>query len=89
MPIASLAALFDMSESTLSRFFKARMGVTFSTYLESLRLTEAETLLASTELPVKDIVAMIGYTSTTTFHQAFRRKWGVSPSTHRDVTQKE
>lgn len=87
--LAGLAALFDMSESTMSRFFKAHMGVTFSTHLENMRLNEAETLLTSTELPVKDIVAMIGYTNTTTFYKAFRRKWGVSPSTHRDVTQKQ
>lgn len=85
--MASLSELFDMSESTMSRFFKAHMGVTFSTYLENMRLTEAETLLTSTDLSVKDISTMIGYTTPTTFYKAFRRKWGVSPSTHRDVAR--
>lgn len=87
LSMASLSELFDMSESTMSRFFKAHMGVTFSTYLENMRLTEAETLLTSTDLSVKDISAMIGYTTPTTFYKAFRRKWGVSPSTHRDVSR--
>ena len=87
LSMASLSELFDMSESTMSRFFKAHMGVTFSTYLENMRLNEAETLLTSTDLSVKDISAMIGYTTPTTFYKAFRRKWGVSPTTHRDVSR--
>lgn len=89
LSMASLSELFDMSESTMSRFFKAHMGVTFSTYLENMRLNEAETLLTSTDLSVKDISAMIGYTTPTTFYKAFRRKWGVSPSTHREVSRSE
>lgn len=84
LSLGSLAELFDMSESTMSRFFKAHMGENFSSYLEKIRLSEAETLLSSSQLPVKDIATMVGYTTPATFYKAFRRKWGVSPTTHRD-----
>ena len=84
LSLGSLAELFDMSESSMSRFFKAHMGENFSSYLEKIRLSEAETLLSSSQLPVKDIASMVGYTTPATFYKAFRRKWGVSPTTHRD-----
>ncbi|MBQ3080497.1 MAG: helix-turn-helix domain-containing protein [Clostridia bacterium] len=85
LSLTALADLFDMSESMMSRFFKAHMGVTYSAYLENIRLTEAETLLSSSTLPVKDVAEMVGYANTTTFYKAFRRKWGVSPTTHREI----
>lgn len=87
LSLSSLAELFDMSESTMSRFFKAHMNTTFSSYLENIRLSEAETLLTSSTLPVKDIAFVVGYTTTTTFYKAFRRKWSVSPTTYRDNAQ--
>lgn len=63
-----------MSESTMSCFFKAHMGITFSTHLGNMHLNEAETLLTSSVLSLKDISAIIGYTTSTTFYKAFRRK---------------
>ena len=87
LSLTFLADLFDMSESSMSRFFKAHMGTTFSAYLENIRLSEAEILLSSSMLPVKDISSMVGYTTTTTFYKAFRRKWGVSPTTYRENAQ--
>jgi len=89
LSLGSLAQLFDMSESTMSRFFKAHMGENFSSYLENIRLSEAETLLSSSQMPVKDIASMVGYTTPATFYKAFRRKWGVSPTTHRDYRQED
>lgn len=88
LSLSILAERFDMSESSMSRFFKTHMGVTFSAYVENLRLTEAETLLSTSALSVKDVSILVGYTTTTTFYKAFRRKWGISPTTHRKIVQK-
>ena len=43
----------------------------------------AERLVCHTHHPITDIVAECGYTTLNSFYKAFRRNFGVSPSTMR------
>ncbi len=80
LSLSALSSIFHMTESSLSKFFKAKFGINFSTYLEKLRLNEAKSLLAATDLTVSEIANRVGYVNITTFYKAFKRKQGIPPS---------
>ncbi|MBC7958943.1 MAG: helix-turn-helix transcriptional regulator [Vallitaleaceae bacterium] len=75
----SVAATFNMSYSYFSRFFKASFGKTFTSYLNYVRITEAEKLLISTDLTVTEIAMNIGFSSSSYFIDQFRRYKMVTP----------
>ncbi|MEG0767150.1 MAG: helix-turn-helix domain-containing protein, partial [Clostridia bacterium] len=82
-PSVSLTAVadqFGMSESNMSKFFKSKMGVNFSAYLENLRLGAAEQLLMQTNQSVRSVAEAVGYVTPATFYKAFKRKHGITPS---------
>jgi len=85
--VSMLSCEFQISEMYFSRFFKEQMGNNFHIYLEELRMSHALQLLRETDQPLKNILRVVGYTSTNTFSRAFRRKFGMSPSTYRNSLQ--
>lgn len=78
--LTAVAQNFHLSESNLSKFFKAHTGITFSSYIENLRISNAEQLLIEGRLSVKSIAAAVGYASTATFYNAFRRTHNCTPT---------
>jgi two-component system response regulator YesN len=83
LSLRMLADTYKHTESFVSTFFKDQMGITFSEYLERLRLNEACRLLRETDLPVQDLVIRIGYNSDKAFRRAFKREFGVQPTSFR------
>lgn len=80
LSLTMVAESFKLSESGMSKFFKAHTGVTFSAFIESLRLHKAEDLLAEGQLSVRAISEAVGYQNTTTFYNAFKRKHNCTPT---------
>jgi two-component system, response regulator YesN len=83
--LAMVADRFDLNHQYLSRFFKEQVGESFSTYLETIRMSRVEELMADTSLNLKDIATMVGYLSWNSFYKAFRRRYGVSPGEYRRI----
>lgn len=83
--IASIAGLFSVSVSYVSRCFKSEMGVGLLDFIHTLRIDEAKRLLKNTDLNIKDIAAQVGYYSGLTMTRAFRRYEGVTPSEYRTM----
>ena len=86
--LASVAMHFGLTEKYLSAFFKAKVGINFSNYLEEMRLRKAEELLFTTSLTVEDISEKVGYTNAKTFSRAFCRCKGMTPSQARSSFDK-
>lgn len=80
LSLTLLSDEFGMSESGMSRFFKANIGDNFASYLEHMRITEALKLLGTTTLPINEVAQTVGYASVTTFYKAFKRRTGSAPS---------
>ena len=80
--VSTLAARTGLSERTFYRKFVKSTGQTPAKFVEMLRLDAARSLL-STELPLKTIAARIGMGSEHRLMAAFRRRFGVTPSTFR------
>ncbi|MDF2835232.1 MAG: AraC family transcriptional regulator [Paenibacillus sp.] len=86
LSLGMLAGEFKQSESYVSIFLKEQLGVTFSEYLERLRLDEACRLLKEQTLPIGDIAIRVGYNSDKSFRRAFKRALGVQPTSYRNET---
>jgi two-component system, response regulator YesN len=78
-----VADQFHISTVYLSQFFKEQTGVNFSEYLEKIRMDMASHLLLNTDQSVNEITREVGYSSINSFGRAFKRVFGLSPTTFR------
>ena len=82
--ISTIAEHFHMSERSLSRKLNAIVGSSPKQYLMSLRLKRAETLLASNQLSIKEIVSSAGFNDSAHFSKVFKAHSGLTPSIYRE-----
>lgn len=85
MGLPLVAERFKMNEKYLSLFIREHAGITFSAYLENVRMGAAQRLLTETGLSVNDIAVQTGYLNASTFRRAFNRVAGMSPSQYREL----
>lgn len=78
---------FHVSISWLSVHFKSKAGIGFLDYVHGCRLAKAKDLLYSTNISIKEIALMTGYTNSATFSRAFSRYEGITPSWYRSSRQ--
>ncbi len=81
--LSELADQIHLSVPYLSRFFEKQFGVTFLTYLTRVRLNAATEALLKSDKTIEAISADAGFPNSHAFVQAFRREYGVLPSTYR------
>lgn len=82
--VAELADRCGVSREHLSRAFTQRYGVAPRRYLSELRIQKACARLRGTDLPIKNIMLDLGFTSHATFTRAFRRYTHTTPSEYRE-----
>lgn len=75
---------FQISESYFSHMFKEKTGVNFSTYLENIRINEAARLIRETDTSLNELYIAVGYNNANTFRRAFKKIYGVTPSSLRE-----
>jgi len=77
--LQDLAGEAGMSRSPFAQRFKATVGVSAMEYLTSWRMLLAADRLTTTDDPVGEIAASLGYESESAFSAAFKREKGCSP----------
>ena len=77
---ALLAKEFNISVTSMRRYFKQIRGESVHEYIISVRMDNAVTLLKTTILPIKDIAARAGYSSAAYFSSAFKKLHKKAPS---------
>ena len=75
----------NLSYSYFSRLFKLNMGIGFTDYLNSVRISEAERLLVKTEKSMTDIAMDVGFSTSSYFILKFRQKNNISPLAYRKM----
>ncbi|MGN1146905.1 MAG: helix-turn-helix domain-containing protein [Lachnospiraceae bacterium] len=75
---------FQISESYFSHMFKEKTGVNFSVYLENIRMNEAAKLIRETDTNLSELYIQVGYNNPATFRRAFKKTYGVTPSSMRE-----
>jgi transcriptional regulator GlxA family with amidase domain len=78
-----LARRAAMSCRTLSRRFRAHVGMTPAAFVARARIQEAQRLLETTTLSMEAVAENVGYGSATVFRERFTAIVGVSPLAHR------
>ena len=81
--LRSCSDTLGFNESYLSTMFRKSMGMTFSSYVQLLRLNQATWLLTQTQLPVAEVAAKSGFASIKTFHRAFKYQYSIAPGEYR------
>jgi len=80
--IEALARQVCTNRLKLNQGFREVYGTTPYGYLRDCRLMAAHRLLITSDLPVSDIAATVGYTCRSKFALAFRQWKGVNPKTY-------
>ncbi|MFF7993195.1 GlxA family transcriptional regulator [Kitasatospora xanthocidica] len=83
LPVAELARRAMMSKRSFNRRFAAATGTTPHAWLRELRLSGAEELLETTDLPVEEVARRVGYGSAAVLREQFVRRRGVPPRSYR------
>lgn len=78
-----LASRLHISESHLARRFKAETGRTVSEHVARERAGRAAHLLQTTDQPIRDIAAYVGYPDANYFVKVFKGVYQLTPSAYR------
>ena len=82
-----LAEKFFLHPSYLSNLFKTSIGLSYTKYLNEIRIANALVLLTSTDYKIIDIATKCGFNSSTHFCRVFKSCMGISPLKHREITK--
>lgn len=81
--IPELAKMESLSVSRYNTLFRKVTGLSPIEYIKKMRLASACELLSATDLPIKTISSMVGYTDSHFFSRIFKKSLGVSPAFYR------
>lgn len=71
------------SECYLSHLISKELGVTFTEFLNSLRIERAKELLSTTNLKIYEISEKVGFQSVEHFSRYFKKLTGISPKQYK------
>ena len=84
---ATIASL-NMNRNKINDLLKEELGLTFTAYLNKLRLTEAARLLTeSTNVNISEIAYAVGYNNVPYFNKLFKQEYGCAPKTFKTLYQ--
>ena len=84
----ALAQISYMSRNKLQTCFKDYFGYTIMDYIRIKRLQNAQLLLESTELDVKEIALLCGYRNSSRFSKLFYIQTNMLPRQYRNYIKK-
>ncbi len=82
--LKQLSEHFNFNEDYFNRMIKSKTGMTYTKYVQNLRLSKAETLLLHTELAIDDIASKVGYQNKGYFYKIFVEKNNMTPAKFRN-----
>ena len=87
--VASLAARAGYSETYFSQLVRERCGMRARELIVAARLRRARELLLTTEQPVSEVAASVGYESYSHFNRIFRQAYHITPAAYRAFAARE
>ena len=85
--LTSEASRLSVSESYLSSRFTEETGQNFITYVNTIRIRYACTLLEKLQLSIQRIAELCGFSSSNYFARVFRQQMGITPTEYRKQIQ--
>lgn len=90
LTVESLARTLQTNRTYISSAINQYAGMTFKSYVNSLRISEAVAILSdpNNDVPLKAMYDGLGFNSTSAFYRAFQNATGVPPSQYRKEARK-
>lgn len=79
LKLERLGSIFGYNSSYLGTIFKQHTGMSYSKYLDSVRIDEAKRLLLEDNNKVYEIAQLVGFNSVDYFHGKFKKYVHMSP----------
>ncbi|PQP83557.1 AraC family transcriptional regulator [Paenibacillus sp. PCH8] len=83
LKLSEIADRANLSKRHFSRLFQDHTGMSFTNYLQNIRMDAACRLLSEGRSSVAEIAASVGYLDMKFFHQLFKKKIGMTPLAYR------
>ncbi|WP_373232817.1 helix-turn-helix domain-containing protein [Cohnella sp.] len=83
LSVDSVASVFNLSKFYFHRLFSAMMGCSLSQYILTRRLNASLTFIDNKELSLTQIAYQLGFGTQASFTRAFKRQYGIPPSSLR------
>ena len=87
LSLENIASENNISVSYASKLVKEETGESFSNIVQNLRMDRFKELLVSTNRPIKDLVAEVGYFDVSNFTRKFRIEHDMTPGQYRKKHQ--
>ncbi|MBA3925910.1 helix-turn-helix domain-containing protein [Listeria rustica] len=81
--LQDLVRKFNYSADYFSKLIKEITGMTYSQFLQFIRLDKAAKLLTGTGLPINKVASEVGYNNLQFFYQLFHAKYEMTPNEYR------
>jgi AraC-like DNA-binding protein len=81
--IKDLVSRFHFNEDYYNRLLKDKIGMTYSEYVQNIRLNKAQKLLKTTSMTVEEVSNLVGYRNKGYFYHIFIERFGMTPSKYR------
>lgn len=86
--VQEIADSIGITRSYLSTCFKSVYQLSVQEYMTEYRLGKAREMLADSDSKIKEIAFYVGYRDELYFSKAFKKKYGMSPRSFRQQTEK-
>ncbi|MHB1008239.1 MAG: PocR ligand-binding domain-containing protein [Propionibacteriaceae bacterium] len=83
LTLTEAATTTHWSPGHLSKLFRSVTGYTFVSYVTAWRIARAQLMLASTQMPVRNVAAELDFHQVNYFSRVFRAHTGMTPSEFR------
>ncbi len=79
----NIASLFGYNSSYLGKIFNLKMGESFNSYVDKVRIENSKELLLKRSLKIYEIAEKVGYQNTDYFFMKFKKNTGITPAEYR------
>ncbi len=83
LKLETIAPLFGYNSCYLGKIFNKKVGESFNSYLDRIRIENSKKLLKEDRLKVYEIAEQAGYKNVDYFHKKFKKYVGLSPAEYR------
>lgn len=84
-----VSRVVNISPYYFSKIFKEETDENFIEYVTGVRIRKAKELLDTTELSMKEICSMVGYSDPNYFSRSFKKNVGVTPTEYKEGGKEE
>jgi AraC-like DNA-binding protein len=84
--MGTVAARIGADREKINEILKTELGMTFTGYVNKLRLTEAARLLTDkVGMPIADVAFSVGYANVSYFNKLFKEEYDCTPKAFRSL----